>query len=93
MMTAPAEVLQRTFLFEFGDWASWDPATLSSCLAAAKAAGVRTVGVSRDSGVGATVRNHLQIYQAGFDVVYTYNVENAVTARRITNIQRGVVPP
>jgi hypothetical protein len=93
MMNAPAEVLQRTFLFEFGDWASWDPATLNACLAAAKAAGVRTVGVSRDSGVGATVRNHLQIYQAGFDVVYTYNVENAVTARRITNIQRGVVPP
>jgi hypothetical protein len=93
MMTATADVLKRTFLFEFNDWTSWDPAALSSCMAGAKAAGVRTVGVTKSNALAATLRDHMQIFEAGFDVVYTYNLDNAVTARRITNLQRGVVPP
>lgn len=93
MMASPTAVLQRTFLFEFADWASWDSAVLSSCLETAKAAGIRTVGVTRDSGPGATVTDQLRIFRAGFDVVYTYNIDNAVTARRIANLQRGVTPP
>jgi hypothetical protein len=39
------------------------------------------------------VTDQLRIFRAGFDVVYTYNIDNAVTARRITNLQRGVTPP
>jgi len=93
MMSSAANVLKRTFLFEFHDWSSWDSTQLSECLAAARTAGVRTVGVTRSSAPGATVRDHMQIFEAGFDVVYTYNLGNAVTARRATNIQRDISPP
>ena len=92
-MSSAANVLKRTFLFEFHDWSSWDSTQLSECLTAARTAGVRTVGVTRSSAPGATVRDHMQIFEAGFDVVYTYNLGNAVTARRATNIQRDISPP
>ena len=92
MIAAPAEVLKRTILFEFNDWNEWDSADLSNCITAAKALGVRTVGVSRDNAVTATVKNHLDIFNAGFDVVYTYNLMNAITARKVTNTKNKVFP-
>lgn len=51
------------------------------------------MGVSRDNALTATVKNQLNIFQAGFDVVYTYNLLNAVTARKITNTKNGISPP
>ena len=92
MIAAPAEVIKRTFLFEFNDWDEWNSADLSSCIAAAKALNVRTVGVSRDNAATATVKNHMDIFNAGFDVVYTYNLENAITARKTVNAKNGVSP-
>jgi hypothetical protein len=93
MMAAPGNVLKRTFLFEFNNWDEWDPTELASCISAAKTAGVRTVGVSRSSPVTATVKNQLDIFNAGFDVVYTYNLTNAVEARQITNKKNNITPP
>lgn len=93
MMSAPAAVLQRTFLIEFMDHTSWDSSTLTSCLSTTKAAGIRTVAMSRSSPVTATVADQLRIFREGFDVVYTYNLDNAITARKLTNTQRGISPP
>jgi hypothetical protein len=39
------------------------------------------------------VNNHLDLYNAGFDVAYTYNLANAVEARIEINTGRGLVPP
>jgi hypothetical protein len=33
------------------------------------------------------------IYHAGFDVVYTYNLDNAITARIQVNTANGISPP
>lgn len=51
------------------------------------------VGVTRDDPLTATVENHLEIFEAGFDVVYTYNLANAVIARQQINTENGVSPP
>ena len=93
MMASPANVLKRTILFEFNNWQDWDSVQLTDAISACHAAGVRTVGVSRDSPITATVKNQLDIFNAGFDVVYTYNLDNAITARKITNVKHGVTPP
>jgi hypothetical protein len=55
--------------------------------------GIRTFAATRDSAVGATVDNHRAIYDAGFDVVYTYNIDNAVIARIDVNTANGITPP
>ena len=93
MMASPANLLKRTFLFEFNDYADWDATELTNAINTAHAAGVRTVGTSKDSPVTATVDNHLDVFHTGFDVVYTYNLENAVTARQIVNTDNGISPP
>jgi hypothetical protein len=54
--------------------------------------GIRTFAATRDSAVGATVDNHMAIYDAGFDVVYTYNIDNAVIARVDVNTANGISP-
>jgi hypothetical protein len=33
------------------------------------------------------------IYNLGFDVVYTYNLDNAILARKDVNTANGVSPP
>jgi hypothetical protein len=38
------------------------------------------------------VQNNLDIFEAGFDVVYTYNLANAVVARQQINTENGVSP-
>ena len=55
--------------------------------------GLKSFGASKDNAVTATTKNHLAIYEAGIDVAYTYNLENAVEARRIVNTENGVIPP
>jgi hypothetical protein len=36
MLAAPANVLERTFLFEFNDWSEWDSEELSAGIKKAK---------------------------------------------------------
>mmetsp|Transcript_29569 Transcript_29569/g.54716 ORF Transcript_29569/g.54716 Transcript_29569/m.54716 type:complete len:306 (-) Transcript_29569:147-1064(-) len=93
MLDTPANVRARTFLFEFNDWSSWDSEELSAGIKKVKSYGIRTFAATRDSSIGATVDNHMAIYDAGFDVVYTYNVDNAVIARVDVNTANGISPP
>lgn len=93
MLDAPVNVRARTFLFEFNDWSSWDSDELSAGIKKVKSYGIRTFAATRDSSIGATVDNHMAIYDAGFDVVYTYNVDNAVVARVDVNTANGISPP
>jgi len=93
MLGAPANVLKRTFLFEFNDWSAWNPDELAAAIKKTKSFGIRTFAATRDSSKGATLSNHMDIYNAGFDVVYTYNVDNAITARIDVNTARGITPP
>lgn len=57
------------------------------------AAGFRITAATNDSPVTATVKNNLDLYRGGVDVVYTYNLTNAVTARIDVNTARGLTPP
>jgi hypothetical protein len=40
-----------------------------------------------------SVESHVALFESGIDVVYTYDTQNAVRARRIVNEARGVYPP
>ncbi len=93
MLAAPANVLKRTFLFEFNDWTSWPSDELPNNIATAKSYGVRTFAATHANSETATVENHMAIYNAGFDVVYTYNVDNAIIARIDVNTANGISPP
>ena len=55
--------------------------------------GLKAFGASRDNPLTATTKNHLSIYETGINVAYTYNLENAVKARKIINTGNGIVPP
>ena len=92
MIAFPANVLKRTILFEFNNFEDWVESELTNAINTAHAAGVRTVGTSRPSPITATVRNQLNVFETGFDVIYTYNLDNAVTARKIENTKKGISP-
>jgi hypothetical protein len=91
ILSSSSDILKRTFLFEFNEWEKWPD--LSENIALAKEAGIRTFAATKDNGLTATVQNHLDIYHAGFDVVYTYNLDNAIVARIEVNTANGISPP
>jgi hypothetical protein len=92
MLSAPTEVLLRTFMFEFNDWESYD-GDLTADIQLVESKGIRSFAPTKSSPVTATINNHLDIFHAGFDVVYTYNLANAVTARIQVNEENGISPP
>ncbi len=92
MLTASPTVQSRGFLLEFNDWEHWD-GDLEADVAATKAKGFRTFAATRANSVTATVEDHLRIYRAGIDVTYTYNLGNAVTARKDVNTKNRITPP
>lgn len=81
----------RAFLIEFHHWEDWED-DITSNISKVKAQGLRTFAATRANGVTATVEDHLRIYHAGFDVAYTYNIDNAVQARQMVNRKRGISP-
>ena len=93
MLESSDEALGRAFLFEFQDWEEWSEADISADIARVAARGVRTMAVSKSNPVTATVQNHLDLFHAGFEVAYTYNINNAVDARIQVNTEHGVSPP
>lgn len=92
LSTQPQAVISRCLLLEFKDWEKWGP-TLSSDLALVHKMGLRAVGVTASNSLQATKGAHLDIWNAGFDVVYTYNLGNAVEARVEVNTERGLPMP
>ena len=88
----PAAIYSRCILVEFHNWKTWGP-TLSSDIALVHKVGLRAVGVTTDNSLQATKQQHLDIWHAGFDVVYTYNLGNAVEARVEVNTERGLPSP
>lgn len=92
MISAGAEVLKRTFLFEFNDWTSWVRDDLIKCIDITHSMGIHAVTASNSDPITSTVKNHLDIYKAGFDVAYTYNLDNAIEARKIINTENLVFP-
>lgn len=88
----PAEVLRRAILVEFCDYAKWG-STLSDDINTLHKLGLRAVGVTDSNSLTATKEQHLEIFRAGFDVVYTYNLEHAVEARVEVNTGRGLPQP
>ena len=94
LLAQPHELLDRAFLVEFDNWdESWSSTDLQTDLAAFKSLGCRTMAATVDNSAQATKANHRQIYDAGFDVVYTYNLANAVVVRQEVNTARGISPP
>lgn len=92
MLVASKAVLQRTFMVEFQNWEEWD-GNLDEDIELMKSSGIRTFAPTRSSPITATVQNHLDIFDEGFQVVYTYNLTNAVDARQQTNTKGDISPP
>jgi hypothetical protein len=93
LLSLPANILARSFLIEFNDWSNWGgPNKVEDDVALVKGKGIRTFAATRASTFGATVEDHLRIYHAGIQVTYTYNLDNAVTARHDVNIKNGIFP-
>lgn len=91
LLSAPDDLIRRAFLVEFNNWDSWGT-SLADDMMKVKARGLRTFAATKDSPVTATVQNHMKLYNAGFDVAYTYNLTNAVEARAAVNAERGIFP-
>lgn len=91
ILSSPQEISSRMLLAEFIDWENWGE-SLQNDINRVKAAGFRTFAATKSNFITATVENHLKIYFMGFDVAYTYNLENAVTARKQVNEKNGITP-
>jgi hypothetical protein len=91
MLNASDTVKHRAFLLEFEDWDTWED--VETDIETAEKYGFRTFAKSKDGSMKATVTNHLDLYNRGFDVAYTYNLTNAVTARKMVNTENKIVPP
>lgn len=97
----PPALLARCFMFEFDPgytrWANASNAAdggkfdVGAAVARLHAAGIRTLAAT--SSKLPTVRNHLDIWRSGIDVVYTYNLQHATDARVTINTERGIAPP
>lgn len=91
LLNGDSLALSRAFLFEFHNWEEWT-GDITSDISLVKKQGFRTFAATNSNGVTATVENHLKIYNLGFDVVYTYNLTNAITARQDVNTKNGIFP-
>ena len=81
-----------TFL-QLNNWDDWRSEDITSAVSAVHSMGLKAFAATRSNFYTATVENHLAIYRKGVDVAYTYNVPNAVTARKIVNAENTVIPP
>ena len=54
-------------------------------------AGVRSLAATSE--IFPSVAEHRQLWDVGFDVVYSYDTPNAVVARTQVDIARGISPP
>lgn len=91
LLNASSNALKRIVLLEYNDWETWP--NLSENIQLGKEKGIKTFAATKDNSALATVQNHLNIYSLGFDVVYTYNLDNAITARIQVNTANGITPP
>lgn len=91
LLASSAAVQSRCFLLEFNEWEDWEG--LEEDVALAESKGFRTFAATRANAVTASVEDHLRIYRTGIDVTYTYNLRNAVSARREVNIKNRITPP
>jgi len=86
-----AWVIPRVFMFEFDpSYPSWGinlPVTIQKL----HSRGMRTFTAT--SKFYPDVDSQEALFKAGFDVVYTYDTQNGVTARTNIDIERGVTPP
>ena len=94
-LAASPQLLSRMFLFEinayYEDWPG--PNDLSVDIQAIHSAGIKTFTASKSNPVTSTVNNHLDMFNIGIDVAYTYNLGNAVDARIKFNSQNNITPP
>lgn len=90
LLSLDKSILETVFLIEFNDWESWPD--VQADIQRLKDVGLRTFAPSHSDAITATVANHLEIFNTGFDVAYTYNLTNAVIARKDVNEKRGISP-
>ena len=91
LATLPADTLKRAFLIEFDDPSQFT--SLSDDIATVHKLGMRAVGCTSSNMLQATYEQHLELYNKGFDVIYSWNLSNAVKARVQVNTQRGLPSP
>lgn len=93
LLSSSDKLLSRTFLIEFnGDWTEWNGGDIQESMDKIKSKGLKTTATSNRNSATATVENQLKVFEAGFNVVYTYNLQNAVIARQQINTQNNISP-
>lgn len=86
-----APLLPMAFMFEFDpSYPQWG-INLTQSIAQLHGHGLRTLTATTE--FLPSVDSHVALFNEGFDVVYTYDTQNAVAARVLVNQARGVLPP
>lgn len=94
LTNASATLLRQSFTFEFDPtWPQWGMTNVSEVIATK----LHPLGIRSMAATGKflpSVQDHLNLWENdGFDVVYTYDTVNAVTARTQVDEARGISPP
>jgi len=85
-------LLPRIFAFEYDDgWENWG-VNISQSITRLHKNGVKTLVPTEDQWYP-SVEAQEAYFRDGFDIVYTYDTVNGVTARTNIDIERGIIPP
>jgi hypothetical protein len=92
---AALTTLRRPSIFMLEGDRTWDDPPVDETQMRVQVARVHDAGLrimASSDQVLATIDNHLQIFDMGFDIILSYNCENGVEAARQVNIARGYPP-
>lgn len=91
-VAAPQDLIKRSFTFEFEpSYTSWGINATQVIESKLHPLGVRSLTAT--SQFLPSVKEQEGIFEAGFDVVYTYDLDNALLARTAIDTARNVTPP
>jgi glycerophosphoryl diester phosphodiesterase len=79
----------RVLMIELDGFPS-EPQVLQAAVGKIHGAGMRAFVSSKDH---PSTDEHIALFQAGFDVVMSYNLDHGIEARKSVNTSRGVTPP
>lgn len=86
-----SKVASRSWAFEFDpDWEKWGINVTDAIVNKLHPAGVRSLAAT--TRVRPSEKQQVELFDDGFDVVYTYDTVHAVEARTKIDKQRGVTP-
>ena len=91
LLNSSEALINRSFTVEFDSYSKWKENVTDIIFNTLHPHGIRSLATTSE--FLPSVAEHEAIFNLGFDVVYTYDLDNAIIARTAIDQQRGISPP